>query len=282
MIWQCGRRRFDLSSRVLIMGILNVTPDSFSDGGRFLDAGTAVAHGEAMAAQGADIVDVGGESTRPGSGSVDAEEEIRRVVPVIEALSSRTDVAISIDTAKAEVARAALGAGAVIINDVTALGGDSEMAGVAASSGAGLVLMHMQGKPRTMQAAPHYDDVVGEIIQFLRDRETQALEQGILRDQIALDPGIGFGKTVEHNLEIFRRLADFRCLGRPLLVGASKKTFLRRLLGDGRQDEDVNSQSVAGATAASVAVSVLRGASIVRVHDVQAMRPLVRIAEAMR
>ena len=282
MIWQCGRRRFDLSSRVLIMGILNVTPDSFSDGGRFLDAGTAVAHGEAMAAQGADIIDVGGESTRPGSGSVDAEEEIRRVVPVIEALSSRIDVAISIDTAKAEVARAALAAGAVIINDVTALGGDTEMAGVAASSGAGLVLMHMQGEPRTMQAAPHYDDVVGEIIQFLRDRETKALEQGIVRDQIALDPGIGFGKTVEHNLEIFRRLADFRCLGRPLLVGASKKTFLRRLLGDGRQDEDVNSQSVAGATAASVAVSVLRGASIVRVHDVQAMRPLVRIAEAMR
>lgn len=282
MIWQCGRRQFDLSSRVLIMGILNVTPDSFSDGGRFLDAGAAVAHAEAMAAQGADIIDVGGESTRPGSRSVDAGEEIRRVVPVIEALASAIDVAISIDTTKAEVARAALGAGAVIINDVSALGGDSEMAGVAASSGAGLVLMHMQGEPRTMQAAPRYDDVVGEVIQFLRDREARAVEQGILPDQIALDPGIGFGKTVEHNLEIFRRLADFRSLGRPLLVGASKKTFLRRLLGNGRREADVDSEAVAAGSASAVAVSVLRGASIVRVHDVQAMRPLVRIAEALR
>jgi dihydropteroate synthase len=246
--------------RPSVMGVVNVTPDSFSDGGVNFDPGDAAASARRLLAEGAAIVDVGGESTRPGAGRVSTEEELRRVVPVLEALHG---LPVSIDTAKSEVAARALDLGAGFVNDVTALRGDPELAGVVAEHDAYLCLMHMQGEPRTMQADPRYEDVVAEVVQFLADRLTFAVSQGIREESICLDPGIGFGKTVEHNFELLRRLDELTALGRPILVGISRKSSLGKIMGD--------PDAKTGTAAASVGAAVLayeRGASIFRVHDV--------------
>ena len=248
--------------RPSVMGVVNVTPDSFSDGGVNFDPGDAAASARRMLAEGAAIVDIGGESTRPGADSVSTEEELRRVVPVLEALEG--EVPVSIDTAKAEVARRALELGAELVNDVTALRGDPELAGVVAESGAYLCLMHMQGEPRTMQLDPRYDDVVSEVAAFLEERLGVALAAGIAEERVCLDPGIGFGKTVEHNFELIRRLGELTALGRPVLVGISRKSSLGRLLGD----PDATTGSVAASVGAAVA-AYERGATILRVHDVR-------------
>jgi dihydropteroate synthase len=247
--------------RPSVMGVVNVTPDSFSDGGLNLDPAAAVASAWRMIEEGAAIVDVGGESTRPGAEAVSAEEELRRVTPVLEGLDGLT---LSIDTAKADVARAALALGAEMVNDVTALRGDPELAGVVAESGAYVCLMHMQGEPRTMQADPRYDDVVADVARFLDERLTFAVSQGVAEEAICLDPGIGFGKTVEHNFELLRRLDELTALGRPILIGISRKSSLGKIMGD--------PDAKTGSTAASVGAAVLayeRGASIFRVHDVR-------------
>jgi dihydropteroate synthase len=258
--------------RPAVMGVVNVTPDSFSDGGVHLQATAAVAAGWRMIDDGASIVDVGGESTRPGSEGVGVEEELRRVVPVLEGLYGAP---LSIDTAKAEVARRAIELGAELVNDVTALRGDPEMAEVVAESDAYLCLMHMQGKPRTMQRNPSYEDVASEVASFLEDRLRVAVDSGIAEDRICIDPGIGFGKTVEHNLELLRRLDVLVALGRPVLVGFSRKSSLGRILGD--------PQATTGPLAASIAVAVLayeRGATILRVHDVREHVEALTVAAA--
>jgi dihydropteroate synthase len=244
------------------MGVVNVTPDSFSDGGVNLEPADAIASARRMLAEGASIVDVGGESTRPGAEAVTAGEELRRVEPVLEAL--RGEVPFSIDTSKAEVARRALELGAELVNDVTALRGDPALAEVLADSGAYLCLMHMQGEPRTMQVDPRYDDVVSEVATFLEDRLRAAVAAGIAEERICLDPGIGFGKTVEHNFELIRRLGELTALGRPVIVGISRKSSLGRLLGD----PDATTGSVAASVGAAVA-AYERGATILRVHDVR-------------
>ena len=251
----------ELLPRPSVMGVVNVTPDSFSDGGAFLHPQGAIAEARGMIEEGAAIVDIGGESTRPGSEGVSLDEELRRVEPVLEALF---DVPISIDTSKPEVARRALEVGAAMVNDVTALRGDPELAGVVADSGACLSLMHMLGEPRTMQDDPRYEDVVSEVASFLEERLAFATSAGIPEERICLDPGIGFGKTVEHNLELLARLDEIVALGRPVLVGASRKRFLGRILGD--------HEAMTGPVAAGVAVAVMafeRGAAIFRVHDVR-------------
>jgi dihydropteroate synthase len=243
------------------MGVVNVTPDSFSDGGVNLDPRAAVASARRMLAEGAAIIDVGGESTRPGSASVTADEELRRVVPVLEELEA---LPVSIDTSKAEVAARALELGAELVNDVTALRGDPALAGVVAEAGAYLCLMHLRGEPRTMQDDPHYDDVVADVALFLEERLAFAVGQGIPEEAICLDPGIGFGKTVEHNFELLRRLGELTALGRPILVGISRKSSLGKIMGD--------PDAKTGSTAASAGAAVLayeRGASIFRVHDVR-------------
>jgi dihydropteroate synthase len=248
--------------RPSVMGVVNVTPDSFSDGGVNFDPGDAAASARRMLAEGAAIVDVGGESTRPGANDVSGEEELRRVVPVLEALEG--EVPVSIDTSKAEVARRALELGAELVNDVTALRRDPELAGVVADSGAYLCLMHMQGEPRTMQLDPRYDDVVSEVAAFLEERLGTAVAAGIPEERVCLDPGIGFGKTVEHNFELIRRLGELTALGRPVLVGISRKSSLGKLLGD--------PEATTGSVAASVGAAVAayeRGATILRVHDVR-------------
>jgi len=260
--------------RPSVMGVVNVTPDSFSDAGVHFRPEDAIAAGRRMVDEGAAIVDVGGESTRPGSEGVSVEEELRRVVPVLEGLRG---LPVSIDTAKAEVARVAVAElGAVLVNDVTALRGDSGMSEVVAESGAFLCLMHMQGAPRTMQLDPRYGDVVAEVAAFLEERLAFAVAAGIPEERICLDPGIGFGKTVEHNLELLRRLDEIAALGRPVLVGISRKSTLGRLLGD--------PQARTGTTAASVAAAVLafeRGASILRVHDVREHVEALAVAAAL-
>jgi dihydropteroate synthase len=250
--------------------VLNVTPDSFSDGGVHLEPEIAAAAARRMQADGAAIVDVGGESTRPGSDGVSVDEELRRVVPVLERLHG--DVPVSIDTAKSEVARRALALGAELVNDVTALRGDPELAGVVAEHDAYLCLMHMQGEPRTMQADPRYDDVASEVAAFLEERLRVAVDAGIREDRICLDPGIGFGKTPAHNFELIRRLDVLLGLGRPVLVGFSRKSSLRRLVGDG----DLLAASVAAAVS-----SYDRGASILRVHDVRAHVDALAVAAAV-
>jgi dihydropteroate synthase len=275
MLWQCRSRTLDLTHRTLIMGIVNVTPDSFSDGGRFATVDLAVQHGLQLFDEGADILDIGGESTRPGAAEVTLEEELERVIPVVELLAAQTSVPISVDTFKAEVARRAMAAGAVIINDITALSGDPEMPVVAAASGAGVVLMHMQGTPRTMQANPQYGDVVAEIRAYLAERMGAAQSAGIAADRIILDPGIGFGKTIDHNLEIFRRLGEFLELGRPILIGPSRKGFIGRLLGGAPPQERVEG------TAAAVTAAIQGGARVVRVHDVGTMVRVARVADAL-
>jgi dihydropteroate synthase len=248
--------------RPSVMGVVNVTPDSFSDGGVNFDPEDAVAAARRMVAEGAAIVDVGGESTRPGAEGVSAEEELRRVVPVLEALED--EVPVSIDTSKAEVARHALELGAELVNDVTALRGDPELAGVVADSGAYLCLMYMQGEPRTMQLDPRYGDVVSEVAAFLEERLGVAVAAGIAEERVCLDPGIGFGKTVEHNFELIRRLGELTALGRPVVIGISRKSSLGKLLGD----PDATTGSVAASVGAAVA-AYERGATILRVHDVR-------------
>lgn len=267
-----GALRLDRGT--LLMGVLNVTPDSFSDGGKFSNSKSAVAQGFRMRDDGAAIVDVGGESTRPGSKPVAAAVELRRTIPVVEKLAAR-GVVVSIDTQKAAVAREALAAGAKIVNDVSALRGDLDMAGVVAESGAAVVLMHMRGTPRTMQRAPRYRDVVADVARFLRERKKNALRAGIAADRIVIDPGIGFGKTLEHNLELLRRLGEFRRLGAPILVGPSKKRFLGAVTG-----RPVGERAFG--TAAAVAVAALRGADLLRVHDVREMADVVRLIDRLR
>jgi dihydropteroate synthase len=257
------------------MGVLNVTPDSFSDGGRYRSVARAVARAERMAEEGADLIDVGGESTRPGAAPVPLDEELRRVIPVIERVARRCRLPISIDTTKAEVARRAIAAGATMVNDVTALRGDPEMAAVVADAGVPVVLMHMRGAPATMQRAPRYRSVMGELLRFFRERIAAAEAAGIDRRRIILDPGIGFGKTLRHNLEILQRLDVLARLGRPILVGPSRKAFLGRLL-------DLPVGKRLEGTAAAVAAAVLHGARVVRVHDVAAMARVVRVADAIR
>jgi len=257
------------------MGIVNVTPDSFSDGGLFLDADAAVEHGRRLAAEGAAIVDIGGESTRPGSDRVAEDEELRRVVPVIERLSGGlTDVRISIDTTKAGVARAALAAGATIVNDVSAFRFDPTLAGLVADSGADCCLMHMLGEPGTMQDDPRYDDVVSDVKAFLDERLAFAVEEGVPEERIWLDPGIGFGKTVEHNLELLRRLDEIVAIGRPVVIGTSRKSFLGKLAG-GRDE----SQRVPGTIATNV-LALERGATVFRVHDVAQNADALAVAAA--
>jgi len=258
-----------------IMGVINVTPDSFSDGGRYLAAEAAIAHGLVLEAEGADILDVGGESTRPGADPVSETEELRRVMPVIEGLIERgTGAQMSIDTSKAEVAARALAAGATLVNDVTALRGDPAMAEVVTGAGADCCLMHMLGDPRTMQRDPHYDDVVGDIKAFLAERLAFAVQAGIAEERILLDPGIGFGKTIEHNLELLRRLGEFLDLGRPLVIGTSRKAFLGRLTGRESPDD-----RVAGTIATNV-LAYERGARVFRVHDVAPLRDALTVTAA--
>ena len=255
-----------------VMGVVNVTPDSFSDGGLFLDADKAIAHGTQLTNEGADILDIGGESTRPGAAPVDAGEELRRVLPVIEGLAGGP-ARISIDTSKAGVASAALDAGATLVNDVTALRSDPRMVELIASSGVECCLMHMRGEPRTMQDDPHYDDVVSEVKAFLSERLAFAVANGIAEDKVILDPGIGFGKTAEHNLELLRRLDELVALGRPVMVGFSRKSFLGRITG----------REVGERVASTVAVNVLayeRGARLFRVHDVAPTKDALAVAAA--
>lgn len=259
--------------RPRVMGIVNATPDSFSDGGLAFRPGDALARAEALAAEGADLLDVGGESSRPGATPVGLDEEIRRVVPVVEALAARLPIPISIDTTKPEVARLAFDAGAAILNDITALS-DPAMLPLVAEDGAGVVLMHMQGDPRSMQVAPHYDDVVAEVLRFLSDRIEVAERAGIPRERIAIDPGIGFGKTFDHNLTLLRNLDRFATLGCALLVGVSRKGFLGKLTG-----RDVADRATASVVCSLGAID--RGAGIVRVHDVGAMVDAIKVWTAV-
>jgi dihydropteroate synthase len=257
-----------------IMGIVNVTPDSFSDGGQFLDAERAIAHGRELAAKGADVLDIGGESTRPGAEGVTAEEELARVGPVVETLARDAGPPVSIDTSKLAVAEAALSAGAAMVNDVTALRAEPELAGLCAERDCEVVLMHMLGDPRTMQENPTYDDVVDDVKAFLADRVEFALAAGIGEERIWIDPGIGFGKTVEHNLELHRRLGELAELGRPISFGSSRKSFIGKLTG-----AEVNERL--GGTIASNVIAYANGAGMLRVHDVEPMRQALAVAEAI-
>jgi dihydropteroate synthase len=257
--------------RPSVMGVLNVTPDSFSDGGLFVDPATAIDHGRRLLEEGAALVDVGGESTRPGAAPVSAEEELARVEPVLEGLSG---LPLSIDTAKAAVARRAVELGAALVNDVTALRGDPGMAEVVADGDAFVCLMHMQGEPRTMQVAPHYDDVVSDVLAFFEERLAFAVEHGIAEERICVDPGIGFGKTPDQNLELLRRLDELGTLGRPVLVGVSRKSTLGKILGD------ATTGTVAGSLAAAVA-AFERGASMIRAHDVGETVEALAVAAAV-
>jgi dihydropteroate synthase len=270
--WSGGN--IDFSSGCVVMGVLNVTPDSFSDGGQFLDVDRAVEHGIQMAAQGAAIIDIGGESTRPGSASVSEYEQIQRVIPVIDKLSKKIDVPISIDTYKVEVAKAALEAGAAVLNDITALV-DDHMAELAARYEVPVVLMHMQGTPETMQTKPKYNDVVNEVLEFLLSRAKKAEDFGVPKNRIFIDPGIGFGKTLEHNLLLLRNIDKFLANGYRVLVGTSRKSFIGTLTG-----KEEPSERIFG-TAATVALCAAAGVSIVRVHDVAEMVDVVKVTNAV-
>jgi dihydropteroate synthase len=272
--WACGDRILPVAKRPLVMGVLNVTPDSFSDGGEFFDLGAAEEQALAMVAHGADIIDVGGESTRPGSTGVATGEEMARVCPVIERLAGKLAVPISIDTMHAEVARAAVERGATIINDVNALQGEG-MLSIAAHSGAGVVLMHMRGTPATMQEHTDYDDIVREIYLFLHRRVTAAIAAGIDPERICIDPGLGFAKTTEQNLTLLARLREFTSMGQPVMAGPSRKGFLGKIL-------DLPVTERVDGTAAACAAAVLNGASVVRVHDVERVMRAVRVAAAIR
>ncbi len=274
--WQLRDRTLTPGAPPLILGIVNVTPDSFSDGGQFLDADAAVAHGLNLVEQGADLLDIGGESTRPGSQPVPLEEELARVIPVVRRLAALTSTPLSVDTTKAEVARQALQAGAHVINDITALRGDPAMPEVVRSYGAGVILMHMQGTPATMQIAPHYDDVVAEVINFLEARLQACRDLGIAASQAVLDPGIGFGKTREHNLQLLAHLEELQRLGRPVCLGVSRKGFLGKLLNRPLH------QRLASSLAAACYALVHGSAQILRVHDVAETRDAVVVVNALR
>lgn len=271
---QLGDGILETGERTLIMGIVNVTPDSFSDGGEFLDPGKAAERCFQLVEEGADIVDVGGESSRPGAGGVSADEELRRVMPVLEKVSGKIGAPVSIDTVKPRVAREALSAGASMLNDISGLR-DEEMISVAADYGAAVVVMHMKGAPRTMQDNPHYDDLMTEIIDFLGEGVTLAVSQGVIEDKILVDPGIGFGKTADDNYRIINRLEELRCLGRPIVIGPSRKSFIGKVVKVGPQER------VFG-TAAAVAWCIANGADIVRVHDVREMKEVAAVADRFR
>jgi dihydropteroate synthase len=267
-------REVRCGERPLIMGVVNVTDESFYDGGRYAEPEQAIAHAIDLVEQGADILDIGAESTRPGANPVSEEDELARVVPVVAEVARRVTVPISVDTTKSRVAQSALEAGAAIVNDVSALRWDTRMASVVAHSGAGVVLMHMQGTPQTMQIAPTYDDVVAAVMQFFNERMQVALEAGIPQMNIVFDPGIGFGKLLEHNLELLNRLPELAMLDRPLLVGVSRKAFIGRLVGRAAEHREWG-------TAGAVALAVDRGARILRVHDVAMMADVVKVAAAI-
>ena len=270
-----GKKKLDFGRRTYVMGILNVTNDSFSDGGMFIDVDAAVDHAKGMVRDGADIIDVGGESSRPGSRGMDARTEISRVIPVIKRLKKETDSIISIDTTKSKVAAAAVEAGAHMVNDISGLRFDNKMASVVSSCGVPIVVMHILGKPRTMQKKPSYKDLISDIIIYLKNSIELAIKRGIQREKIIVDPGIGFGKTTEHNLEILKRLREFKSLGQPVLVGTSRKSLIGNVL-----DLSVD-QRIEG-TAATVAAAVLNGANIVRVHDVKEMCRVIRMTDAIK
>jgi dihydropteroate synthase len=272
-----------IGERTLIMGILNVTPDSFSDGGQFVSVDAALAHAEQMISEGADIIDVGGESTRPGSEPVTVQDEVKRVVPVIEALAQRSDVPISVDTTKSEVARAALEAGAAIVNDISALRFDFYVADAVARAGAGLVLMHSRGTPATMHRLPPVADIMHDVIHSLRASINMAERRGVKRDAIVLDPGIGFGKSQEQNLELLAKLDQLIAVfpGYPFLIGTSRKSFIGRLLADENGTPAPAEDRLHG-TMATITTAVLHGAHIIRVHDVKAAVETIRVAESIR
>lgn len=271
-VYTFGNVAYDLFARTHVMGILNVTPDSFSDGGKFFDLDKAVRRGLEMGEQGADFIDIGGESTRPGSESISLDEELRRVIPVIERLAKETPVPLSIDTYKSEVAERALDAGAVIVNDISGLHFDARIADIIARYEASAILMHIKGTPRTMQQNPEYENVLEEICTYLQEGISLAESKGIR--QLCVDPGIGFGKKLQHNLEIFRNLAELRSLGYPVLVGPSRKSFIGMIL-------DLPVEERLEGTAAAVAVSIVNGANIIRVHDVVQMKRVARVVDAM-
>lgn len=276
LIVEWNGRKIDFSSRTYIMGIVNVTPDSFADGGKFFDHENAVTHALAMVEEGVDIIDIGGESTRPGAEAIDVKEELRRVIPVIQGIVKEADVIVSIDTTKARVAEEALSAGAGMVNDVSALRFDPGLAKVVAKRNVPLVLMHMRGSPQTMQKNIHYNDLISEIARFLRERISFAERCGIEAEKIIIDPGIGFGKSVKQdNFTILRNLEEFKSLGRPLLIGPSRKAFLGRLLNLPETEREE-------ATAAAVAVAIMNGAHIVRVHDVKKMRRVVEVVDTIK
>jgi len=272
---RCRKQKLILGERTLLMGILNVTPDSFSDGGLFFDKEEAISYGLGMAAQGADIIDVGGESTRPGSKPLDVEEELCRVIPVIESLAKEVDVPISIDTRKAAVAQRAIKAGAQIINDISGLHFDPSLAEIAAREDTPLVLMHIRGTPETMQKDIHYRSLFPEIIQFLKDSIRTAESAGLDPGQIIIDPGIGFGKTVEDNLLILKHLSEFRILGKPILLGTSRKSFIGKILNAGVENR-------LEGTLATIAIGVLNGAHIIRCHDIPQAKKAIAVADAVR
>ena len=271
--YRFGKIEYDLASRTHVMGILNVTPDSFSDGGRYLESGQAIQHGIKLAEDGADFIDIGGESTRPGSEPVPVEEEIRRVLPVLESLVKKINVPISIDTCKSEVADAALQAGAVIVNDISAMTFDENMARVTAKHQASIVLMHTKGTPKTMQMNPSYTNVTEEVKLFLLERIEAARIAGI--EQIIIDPGIGFGKKFEHNIQLLKELQSFLPLGYPLLVGVSRKSFLGAILNLPPEDRMEG-------TAAAVTAAILNGAHIIRVHEVREMKRIAMVSDALK
>jgi dihydropteroate synthase len=273
--WRCRDRVLTLGARTIVMGILNVTPDSFSDGGRCLDLASARARAIQMAEEGADIIDIGGESSRPGSAPVSVEEEIRRVVPVVEALRGATDCILSVDTRKAEVAERALEKGAHVINDISAMTHDERMPDIAKQSKAGVILMHMKGEPATMQQNPRYDDVVEEVAQWLEARLRDLSSRGIDPSSMALDPGIGFGKTMDHNMMLLRGLARLGRTGRAIVVGVSRKRFLGAITG-----REVGDRAAASLGAAAYAI--MRGAHIIRVHDVKESCDVARVVDMLK
>ncbi|MBU1694278.1 MAG: dihydropteroate synthase [Verrucomicrobia bacterium] len=275
LLWAARERRFELGRRTLLMGVLNVTPDSFSDGGRFLDPKRAAEQARRMIAEGADLLDIGGESTRPGAAPVPADEELHRVLPVIEAIRAGSDIPLSVDTRKAAVASRALEAGADIINDVSALTADPGMPEVAARYRAGVILMHMQGAPPTMQASPQYEQVVQEVRDYLAARLEALAACGLARESMAVDPGIGFGKTLEHNVQLLARLETLTALGRPLILGVSRKSFLGRITGREMGDR------LAGSLAAA-AWAIARGAHVIRAHDIKETCDMVRVVDMLR
>ncbi|OPX20361.1 MAG: dihydropteroate synthase [Desulfobacca sp. 4484_104] len=269
-----GRHTYDLSQRTLIMGILNITPDSFADGGQFFEPQAAIEHAQAMVAAGADIIDVGGESTRPYATPVPLEEELQRVIPIIATLRAHSDAPISIDTYKAAIARQALSAGANLVNDISAMRFDPDMAALVAEAQVPVILMHMQGTPQNMQVKPQYQNLIGEIKQFFQERLDFALAHGISRHQIILDPGIGFGKTWKHNLEIIQRLDEFQELGCPILLGTSRKAFIGKILDLPAAERDIG-------TLATIAIGVLRGAQLIRTHNVLWGHQVIAMVEAI-